>query len=101
MEEWIKIETDVWNPKEGEEISGKYLGVQHDVGENKSEFYRLDLGNGKVLGVWGSKVLDGKMSAVNVGSQVKILFKGLVKPVGGGREYKDYEVFTKKLEEIN
>ena len=92
MTEWTKVESDVWNPEEGEEISGKYLGVQHKVGDHNSELYSLETEEGRQVGVWGSKVLDGKMLGIQVGQQVKIKFVGKVKPEKGN-EYKDFEVF--------
>ena len=56
--------------------------------------YSLEVAPGKSVGVWGSTVLDGKMNAVKVGQQVKIVYLGKVSPEGG-REYKQYEVFFK------
>ncbi len=95
MTEWTKVETETWTPEEGEEISGEYLGVQVEVGENKSNLYKVKTEEGKTVGIWGSAVLDGKMFGMEVGTEIKIAFKGKVKPLKG-REYKDYEVFTKK-----
>lgn len=100
-EEWTKVETDIWNPEVGEEISGIYLGVETEVGENKSNLYNIEVvedDKTKQLGIWGCRVLEGKMLAVKVGQQVKIKFNGMVKPEKG-REYKSFEVFTKPLEE--
>ncbi len=96
-DEWTKLESEVWNPEEGDNISGIYLGVQHDVGENKSSIYSIEVSEGKKVGVWGSKVLDGKMIGVKIGQQVKIEFNGKIKPEGGGKEYKTYEISTKPL----
>ena len=96
-EDWNKVETEIWVPgNKGDEISGVYLNVQNEVGENKSNLYTLEVKEGKTLAFWGSKVLDGKMSAVKVGQQVKVLFLGKVTP-DGGREYKDYDVFFKSI----
>ncbi len=99
-EQWDKVQTDVWVPeKEEDEISGIYLGVQKEVGENKSNLYTIEVEEGKTMAFWGSKVLDGKMLALKVGQQVKILFLGKVKPEKG-REYKGYDVFVKKTKPI-
>lgn len=94
MDEWAKVETDIWNPEEGAEISGIYLGVQEAVGENESNLYSIESEN-KQIGVWGSKVLDGKMMGIKVGQEIKIKFMGRIKPEKG-REYKSYEVYVKK-----
>ena len=94
-ENWNKVETEIWVPEnKGDEISGVYLDVQHEIGENKSNLYTLEVKEGKTLCFWGCKVLDGKMTAVKIGQQVKVLFLGKVSPEGG-REYKDYDVFFK------
>jgi hypothetical protein len=95
-DEWNKVETEVWNPEEGQEISGIYLGVQPEVGENKSNLYSLEISPGKQISVWGCKVLDGKMIGVGIGQQVKIKFVGRIKPEKG-KEYKSFEVYTKPL----
>ena len=94
-EDWNKVETEIWGPENGgDEISGVYLGVEHDVGENKSNLYTLEVEDGKTVAFWGSKVLDGKMSVVKIGQLVKVIFLGKVSPEGG-REYKDFDVFFK------
>jgi len=94
-EQWDKVQTDVWVPEnKGDEISGVYLSVQPEIGENKSNLYIIEVEEGKTISFWGSKVLDGKMLAVKVGQQVKVLFLGKVKPEKG-REYKEYDVFIK------
>lgn len=93
-DEWTKVQSDVWNPDEGAEISGVYLEKATEVGQNKSNLYKIEVEPGKVVGIWGCKVLDDALVAVKIGSQVKIKFKGKVKPEHGN-EYKAYDVFTK------
>lgn len=93
-EEWTKVETDIWTHEEGSELTGIYLGVQTEVGVNKSNLYKIETSEGKQIGVWGCKVLDDAMFGMKSGTQVKILYKGKVKPEKGN-EYRSYEVFTK------
>jgi hypothetical protein len=95
-EEWTKVQSEIWNPEAGDEISGIYLGFQPEVGDNKSNLYKIETSEGKQLDIWGSKVLDGKMVSIKVGQQVKIKFMGKIKPPKG-KEYKSYEIFTKPL----
>lgn len=97
IDEWTKVESEVWKPEEGEEISGIYLGVQKEVGMNASNLYKIECGE-KTLSVWGSKVLDDAMLSVKEGQEVKIKFMGKIKPEKG-KEYKSYEVFTRDLQE--
>ena len=93
-EEWTDVQSETWNPEEGEEISGIYLGLQAEVGENKSNLYAIETAPGKTINVWGSKVLDGKMLGVKVGQEVRIKFNGKIAPPGG-KEYKSYDIATK------
>lgn len=95
-ENWTKVESDVWNPEPGQEISGVYLSCKDEVGVNKSRLYTIEVSEGKTMGVWGSRILDDAMMAVGFGSQVKIKYNGKVKPEKGN-EYKSYEVFTRPV----
>ena len=97
-DEWNEVKTEVWNPEKGDQISGIYLGVQHDVGPKKSNLYTMDVSETKRVNFWGSKILDSHMVGMKIGQQVKIEFTGKVKPEKGN-EYKTYKVFTKPLEE--
>ena len=94
--EWTKVESDIWNPEMGEEITGIYLGVQSEVGVNKSNLYKIELEDKKFVSIWGSQLLNDALLLVKVGDQVKIKFNGKVKPEKGN-EYKSYEVFTPKI----
>ena len=93
-EQWTKVQSDVWNPEVGDEVSGVYLGVEKDVGPNKSNLYKLETAPGKVISAWGSKIIDDAMFSVHIGQQVKIKFKGVIKPEKGN-EYKSFEIFVK------
>jgi hypothetical protein len=95
---WTKVESEVWNPEEGQEISGVYLGVQNEIGENSSSLYSIETSLGRQTGIWGCKVLDGKMIGVKIGQEIKIKFIGRVKPEKG-KEYKSFEVYTKPLKQ--
>jgi len=101
MSEWTKIEpnqTPTWNDKdikEGSEIQGKLKEVKHGVGPNESTIYTLETKDGDT-GVWGSTVLDARLSQAEEGDEVYIKYKGYTKSPKSGREYKDYEVFRKK-----
>jgi hypothetical protein len=45
--------------------------------------------------IWGSTVLDSRLSAKDIGRMVRITFKGM-KLGQNRREYKDFEVLVKK-----
>ncbi len=88
---WKKLSI-AWIPeKEGDEISGKLVRIDQEVGENKSMVYSLETENA-IRGVWGSTVLDEKMKFFSVGAYVKIVFLG--KKEGSKKEnYKDYDCY--------
>ena len=73
-----EINPDVWTYEEdGDFIEGVLIKAQADVGENKSMLYTLETEPSNFVAVWGSAVLDQRMSLVKVGQKIKITFKGL------------------------
>lgn len=107
--EWVKIEETnttwngkdedgVWKLKDGDEIMGKYLGKKENIGRNKSLVYEIETDKG-TMGVWGSTVLDTRLKNVKEGDGVKIIYKGLVKSERTKREYHDYDVYHKAIDE--
>ena len=91
---WKKL-INPWIPeKENDEIEGKLLRIDEEVGENKSMLYTLETED-SARGVWGSTVLDEKMKIFEVGNYVKIVFLGRKK--GGKKDnYKDFDVYRGK-----
>jgi len=82
-----------WDPKEENEIEGTLTGRKIGVGENKSNIYIIENKEGKKISVWGSTVLDIKMTDVPEGAKVKIIFEGLKdSPKRKGKKYKDFKV---------
>lgn len=85
------IEPQFWKPEsEGDEITGVLLRVDEDAGKFKSKIYHIETENGKQISLFGSTVLDDKISYVTIGDKIKIVFKGKVK--GKDSEYNNYEV---------
>jgi len=77
-----------WKPKsEGESIEGVYLNMKPEVGVNKSNIYVIETISGEILSVWGSTVLDDKMSYVKKGDTIRITYQGMEKD-----KYKKYIV---------
>ena len=89
-----EIETDVWKPTtEGDKIEGILVSKDSEVGVNKSSIYTIE-SEGKAVGVWGSAVLDTKMTAVTVGSKIKIVYLGLGNQKKGQNAPKLFQVFV-------
>ena len=84
----------LWIPQqEGDEISGKILGFQEDVGEYKSKGYLIETSK-DVRTVTGGAVLDNHMKIFNLGNYVKIVFKGTKESKEKGKKgYKDFDIF--------
>jgi hypothetical protein len=84
-----------WDFEENAVLEGEYLGKQSDVGENKSNLYKVKRANGDVVAVWGSSVLDTKMGNVGEGQRVKIEFLGREKSkTKGHAAFKNFNVFV-------
>lgn len=94
------VEFTFWKPeKENDFICGVYKGIGKNVGENKQNVYHLQT-DSKVISIWGSTVLNGKMELVQVGDDIKIIYLG-ESPSGQrkGKDYHNYKVQIVKGEE--
>lgn len=81
-----EINPDFWTyEKDGDAIEGVLVKVEKDVGENKSNLYSLEVSPSVFKSVWGSVVLDQRMSLVKPGQKVRITFKGLAEKKGKGK----------------
>lgn len=76
-------------------LIGKYLRSQAGVGPNESMMYHIQGDDGKVVGVWGSTVLDTKFANAPIGSLVRVESLGLKKNPKTGREFKDFSLKVK------
>jgi hypothetical protein len=83
----------IWKPEnEGDKIEGTLIRREADVGENHSNLYTIEQGNGEIVNVWGSVVLDSRMALVKVGSLIRITYKGLGERSGGKNAPKLFSV---------
>lgn len=102
MSAWKKVEpqrTPTWNYKENPELVGVYHKFEENVGPNQSMLYHIKQEDGSMIAVWGSTVLDGRFSEIEIGSKVKIVYLGDVKSPGGGKPYHNFEVFVDEEEQ--
>ena len=75
-EEIKDLEDEIWRPEAiGDEISGKYIRREEDVGMYHSTKYTLDTEKGEV-DVFGLTVLDNKFKDIPLGYEVKIIYQG-------------------------
>lgn len=80
-------------------LIGKFLRTETNVGPNESNMYHIQTEDGKVVGVWGSTVLDTKFQNVKEGSLVRVESLGLKTNPKTKREFKDYSLKVKPLPE--
>lgn len=99
MTEWTEVDStnNIWDWEKNKELMGTYLGCEEDIGPNNSKLYSFEV-KGDIVNVWGSAVLDRKMSKVKSGEEVRIVFKGVEKSVKTGRSAKMFAVFHKEVE---
>ena len=92
---WVTVEPNVWkyeNPEDS--IEGVYITKKEDVGVHNSKAYYIENKAGQHL-VWGSTVLDDRMSIIKVGEYIKITFMGTQKNQRG----QDTKIFKVQREE--
>lgn len=57
------------------------------MGTNKSTIYYVEkLIDNEVVQIWGTTILDQRMTPVKIGQQVKITYKGLGEKGKGGKQ---------------
>lgn len=85
-----------WKPEKEEDfIEGILVNSQKDIGVNKSMLYSIEASEG-VKNVWGSAILDSRMSLVKLGSKIKITYKGLAEAKTGKKPAKIFKVEVDK-----
>jgi hypothetical protein len=66
---------ELWTPEnDGDFIEGYYRKKKDKVGVNKSTMYMIEIKEGEVKSIWGSAVLDDKMSYIDEGELIRITY---------------------------
>lgn len=100
---WESVDPGVWKPeKEEDSIEGTLLSKKENVGINESNAYYIETKDGTFM-VWGSTVLDDRMSLIPEGEKVRITYKGIQKN-SRGQDVKIFKVekqkdFSPKIDE--
>jgi len=90
---WNKVDLGVWKPENANDaVEGSFIKAEANVGQNKSILYHIEV-DGSPLAVWGSTVLDIKMSVVKPGDKIKIVYLGKGTGKGGKSAPKLFDVF--------
>jgi hypothetical protein len=95
--EFQKIEPGVFKPqKEGETVEGTLRSVEESKKYKEGgKIYHLETKEGAQIVVFGTTVLDDRMSYIQVGDFCKIIFKGS-QPNKKGQPTKIFEVYKGK-----
>lgn len=77
----------------GNVVQGIFVGKKGNIGQNQSTLYEISLADGRLVSVWGSKLLDGKFDQIPQNSEVRITYLGMQKAkTSGGRAYRNFKV---------
>lgn len=100
MSDWEKVERNNDDEvflfdKEGDEIVGTLIDRESEVGPNKSWMYTIKTVEG-TFKIWGSANIDSALKTLELDTEVKILFKGMSHNERNNRDFKNFEIFTKK-----
>lgn len=93
-DKWQEVSQTETHDFSGGPLIGVYTGNETKVGPNESNLYHFDRADGKSVAVWGSAVIDSRMSRVAIGTEAKIEYLGIKKNPKTGHEYKEYKVYT-------
>ena len=71
-----EINPNFWKPeKEGDSIEGILIHKEQGEKGVRSSVYKLELAPGEFMNVWGSTILDDRMTMVMEGDKVRITLK--------------------------
>ena len=91
-----EINPEVWTyENDGDFVEGFVVNKEDNVGKNESWMYSIETPEG-VKSVWGSAVLDARMTFVKIGDKVKITYKGLGEAKPGRSAPKIFKVEVDK-----
>lgn len=83
--------------KIGDSVVGVLRGIKTGVGRNKSNVYVLETASGEKVGVWGSTVIDARLSGVKEGQKIAVEYQGEVR--GKNNTYKDFKIGVGRTEQ--
>ena len=89
---WNKIERNAHDFKEKSELIGTLKELVPSIFQG-NDYIITDL-EGKDIYVYGKTTLQTKMTGIQAGTKVKIVFLGEKKSDKSGMTYEDYDVYT-------
>jgi len=95
---WKENSGNIWKPENKDDsIVGLLVDIQKEVGSNNSMLYTLkEKETNENVGIWGSTVLDARMKGIEIGMEVRLVYKGLGDAKPGQNAPKLWQVFYKE-----
>lgn len=95
--EWSEVtKGDVFRfEKVGDTIEGKFVAVHQGQKYPDNQIYEIETPKAQIVTVFGTTILNQKMQKVEIGSYVRIIYKGGI-PTKRGKDAKDFAVFVQK-----
>jgi len=82
--------------KAGDEISGRFVRLEENVGKNHSNVYHFENADGEAVSCFGCSQIDEFMKGRKEGDQVRIVYTGEKVKTKSGFKVKLYKFYTKK-----
>jgi len=77
VKDWDLIESDVFKfENENDSLEGVLRKIEPSSEHPETNVYTIEQDDGKLKIVFGTMILDSRMSMIPIGSEVKIVFKG-------------------------
>lgn len=82
---------------ENKEFIGQYVGKKENLGDNNSTLYTFKDEEGKIWDMWGTTLLDSRLSTAKTDEWFKFVYLGKAKSKNG-RTFHNFEVYHSKAE---
>jgi hypothetical protein len=97
---WRENTGNTWKPeKKDDEVVGILVDIEKEVGQNGSTMYTVEEAKThETVSIWGSAILDSRMKGINIGEEVRVVYKGLGDKKPGKNPPKLWQVFHRDPE---
>ena len=83
---------ETWDFNKKDTFEGVFVEKREGIGQNNSNLYIFEGKDNTQYGVWGSTILDARLSNLSVGEEVVIFYLGIEASEKTDREYNNYKV---------
>src|SRR3990167_7352487 len=102
---WEEIQMDVDTPvydfKKHKILKGIFIEKRENIGPNNSNMYIFENADGNErVAIWGNTLLDTRLKNCVAGQEVGLEYMGIAKSEKTGREYHNFKIFKRPMEEV-